>query len=235
MTIRRTLEPRWKFGDQGKFAPLKISFNKVLDAHDSIRLKSAEIEKDAKLSAIGKVDAMRGYLASDAAPVVYRAGQLVKHAQRRLTAWRARLETPATIDKTDVAAAVLRSEYRTRFAAMKPAEKSRWLHSGTIDPVMYQAICEVPADMLGIDQTFRERMVAAWIEQKHPGAVQQIDDSVEAVALIDAALGVTTMVAARSGDLIGRGTWDAFLTQSIGDKAAAMEKDAEKFLGAFGQ
>jgi hypothetical protein len=235
MNIRDNLLSRFKWDPEAVrwAAPLRIAMVRALDVHDSIRSKHDELTRDPNLSGLGRKDRMVKWLGETAAPKIFQSRTHVATATARIASRRAKLETPPAIDKTDMAAAFVREAYRSRFAAMKVGDKAHWLLSKQLDPVMYQALSEMPPAMLGIDPTFHKQMVNNWIQLTNPGALAQIEDMDEAVTLARAAYDMSRMIGAQAGDFPNDIAFSTLVDASVGAKAAHLAAEAEKFVDSI--
>src|SRR4051794_3550073 len=134
-TIRHVLSDHWKYDDIPWLAPVKAQMDRAFAAEDEFRAHHDKVAKNQHLSPIGRQDAMKTFV-GEKAHELHRARKAVDVARAKLADRRAKLLPPPP-DKTDVAAAVLRSEMRQMLKGVKNAgERMRMLLAPDADPTL---------------------------------------------------------------------------------------------------
>lgn len=223
MSIRHTFADRWRFDDVPRLRPIRAALDRALDLHDQIREEHGKIAGNANLSALGRQDAMRKYVAGRA-PDVRRALQTISRFRGHLDAWRARLE-PRRGDTNQ-----LRGEMRTFLRAMKSHERIKFLMGKQIDPDFHVAAVEVPNALSGIDDELRAYIVEQVIERMHPGQLAQLEQAHEAVDILDAATRVTLGTVRAAADFPDFKSFSDFVDGAIGAKAPAIDEAVSREL-----
>lgn len=198
-------------------SPAKIELTLVLNADDAVRAEHARITADPNLSALGKQDASRKFLATSAKQLV-RAQRSVESMKTKIAERRANLKPPAP-DKTDASGAVLRSEMRTQLRAMKAGEKMQLLLAPDADPTLVAAALEAPNFSSGITDETRTLLTNAVIAKRYPGALAEIEQAEEAVEILTAAVQVAERTTYAAGDFQSNKQFSDFLTAAIPDTA----------------
>lgn len=198
MTLRNSLLGRWKpawegipFG-AGSVARAKGVLESVLTASDQLAARAAEIDKDANLSAIGKNAAKKTFVGKATKVALNLADIELRAARADLNNWRARIQPTLAVDKTDVAAALLRSESRALLRGMTHAERAKLLLENGADQRLFDAVFEAPDFMSGVTPDVRSAMVERAIESKHPEHLASIAATEAAVELAEAAFKVVS-------------------------------------------
>ncbi len=106
-----------KFDGVHGVQPFTAAAKRAIEASRTVETKRREINANANLSVQGKQKEIRQFVSKQHAHEVVRAQGFVKSAAAALDA-RYKALVPAPSDKTDVAAAMIRSEARGRLAAI---------------------------------------------------------------------------------------------------------------------
>jgi hypothetical protein len=227
MTIRDALVGRWKWGPESpRLLAAKVALERVLDANDAVRAQHAKIGSDPKLTAIGRQDAIRRYVIDKAAEEQYRAVRSVAEMRARVDRWRKEL-SPKAPDKSDVTAAVVRSEMRQMLRSMTPNARAAMLTSADVDPTLIQAVLEVPNSLSGITDRIRADVVKAAISRSYPKQLTEIEQCEDAIALVDAAARVMTDTTRAAMELPNDTVLADLVKGALGPRVATIDKTVE--------
>jgi hypothetical protein len=239
MDIVELIESRWKpFAGRKEFEPLKQAVDHALTAHRSTRDRRAEISRDPDLSSEGRTKAMRKHVA-DLAPQLRHAKASIDAARQHLASRRAKMLPPAP-DKSDVAGATLRSEFRAMLRPLPLAKKIDMLLNSDVDLMIVQAVLESPMlagidgkmmQRKGVDVPLRDLVADRYAEKAYPGELAAIAEAEEAITVLGAATttAIGTITAASGfrtsieADEFIAGTIDA-------GKAAIIDREAARWL-----
>jgi hypothetical protein len=89
--VQDVLLSRWRYDDIPRLQPIKTAMLRVLDVEKDVRERHGGIAKDANLSALGRQDALRKFIADKTAAEMHRARRTVESMRANLDKWRARL------------------------------------------------------------------------------------------------------------------------------------------------
>jgi len=164
--------------------PLVQGYRDALGLIENIPSRLEAIAADKELSDVGKATRRRALAQENA--------QVVKRARDAMAAGIAQIETlrsdmlRTSIDKTDLASAVLRSEIRTWLRGLPDARRTALLISGA-DPQITSAVIEAPAELSGVTPDRHDQMREDLIRQLNPESVQKADQIAEALASLASA------------------------------------------------
>jgi hypothetical protein len=209
-----------RFGDNadGWRGPAKIELSRILDTHDQVRAEHARIAADPNLSALGKQDATRKYLATTASKHLVRAQRSVETMRGKIAERRANLRPPVP-DKTDASAAILRSEMRSQLRGMKQGERMQLLLAPDADPALIAAALEAPNFSSGITDQTRTLLTNSVIEKRYPGASAALESAEDAVEILTAAVQVTERTVYAAGDFPSGKVFSDFIAQAVPNTA----------------
>lgn len=232
MTLADTLAARWKWSAEGRLAPAKATLNRALGLPATVQAERAKAATDPNLTAAGQAEATRKFLAGDTAANLLHAKRSAEAMRKQINAWWASLQPPAP-DKSDMAAAVLRSEMRAMLREMPNGSRIKMLLSDDVDPRILQAVLEAPDAMSAITGDLREKIVARSIERDHPDDVRAIKEAEDALQLVDVSVRVAFEAVRSAGDFKSDEELDSFLTESLGQRVAAIEDHARQDFANF--
>lgn len=228
MTPRELLLGRFKWTD-AKFQPIKTAMEAALDARDAVRAEHAKIAADTRLTGEGRRDATRAFVADKPALAVRLARASAERVRGKLKAAREKLAPPKP-DKTDLAAAVMRSELRGMLRAMTASARIAAVLSPNADDMLLQSVLDAPNVATGIDQETRERVYAAAVERAHPGELAKIQEVEDALELLDAAVGVAVEDMRSAAGFPDKRALAEFLDASTKERAPAIETQASQWM-----
>lgn len=185
MTIVETMKSRWKPEYATRIAGGSHAFDTALSFIGAAGKKRSELAARGTLSEKGIADALREFADQGMVPALAKFREQVKTERANIAQRREHLAKPK-IDPTDVAAAILRSEYRTYLRTLAPAEQIRQLIAGD-DPAMVAAALEVPAGSLsGLAPEVRERVVQSHLERTAGDQLKAMAETEEALSVVEA-------------------------------------------------
>jgi hypothetical protein len=184
-TIAETLRGRWKPSYATRVTGGSHAFDTALSFLGAGAAKRAELAKRGTLSAKGIAEEVQAFADKGITPELKKFREQVKADRANLEQRRLKLGTP-TIDKSDVAAAVLRSEHRSYLRSLGMGERARLLLEA-VDPVMLTAALEAPA-LSGLDEQLLGKVRQAHIERTAPDELKAIAEAEEAFTLVDTAI-----------------------------------------------
>lgn len=176
--LRRPFELELDKALRDSFAELRCTVDKTVTRLD-------EIVTDANLSDQGKKAAARKFLEENAAGALKKAASAIQRAE----VVKAKLRDEAavsSIDKADLAGAVLRSEIRAWVRSLDEAKRAAMLtvHED-LDLTIAAAIQEAPAALSGVTQEQHERLCERAVLAYNPDLarkVAEVDATCQAVS-----------------------------------------------------
>lgn len=191
-TLREALESRWQphWAARPSFRRATRAFEQVRGAWEAVDAAGAlrdKLTNEGRLSAKGIEETMRANLESGVVGRLRRAQHEVEKVRAEIAATRAGMGIPKP-DKTDAAGAILRSEYRAFLRQVGMVEAAKLLTDPNADPALLEAAWEVPAPMIGLDESMRELLRTAILERTHSAEIEILDDLTEAATIVDGAV-----------------------------------------------
>lgn len=190
------------------------AMTRVSKLHRDILTTAANVRGNKDLSAQGRTKEARLFLGKHAGDLI-RANATVQRLAARIDEKRATFKLP-TIDKTDAAGAVLRSQVRDRLP--KSAKELR-AAIPTMSALYLQAILEAP-ELVGADRETVDAARARAIDLVQPGKSAELDAERDAVRLLANATTALSDAARELAELPNNHALNEFLTQIIPDQRA---------------
>jgi len=234
-TIREILTSRWKFADAPRLKPVRAALDAALDAADAVTAKHSALAKNEKLSALGRLDDVRGFVSKSTAPAVHRARAVANKTRADLATWKARLQPPAP-DRGDMAAAVLRSEMRQHLRGLSTGGRMALLLAENPDPTLLQAALEAPNFSSGLTDSLRAQMLEHYAAAKHPNDLAEIGQVEDAIELLTAATETALNAAKSASEFPSDRVFEDFVNASAPVVAPAdpeSQSEAMRALGAL--
>jgi hypothetical protein len=203
--------------------PVTAAIKRAMGAYDNFEAEARKIKADQHLSPLGKKQKIQKFV-SDQAHELVRVRKHAEKAKARMAERRAKLQPPL-IDKTDAAAAAIRSELRAQLVRMSAGERKAFLP--TADPMFWHAVLEAPSALTGIDNDTRDAVLSLAIESAHPGQLAKLEHDSEAVQLLEVASRVLTEVACEVAELPNAKALDELVNTAVPDQRH-LEADAER-------
>lgn len=186
-TAQAALRARWNtdWNVLHLTGPLAGHVAKIGDAVSGLKEAGAQFRASGRLTEVGIREAIKDKAKSETVPALRRAQHELRRTRENITAYRNKLVAP-TIDKTDVAAAMLRQEIRAQLGAMKESDRIRLLAETKDVRILdaYQELptfCRIPADIAA-------DLAEARLEASHGKEVRQIREAQQAAEIVEAML-----------------------------------------------
>ena len=177
---------RWDGQEEPAFGRLRQTYDNLLKAVAGLKEKQAEISKSENLTPKGQALELRKWATAQALVPIAQAERVSLPVARRDVETRRRNLTTDTVDKTDVASAVLRQEIRAHIRSMNADERLRFLKKP--EEIVAQAVIEAPAYLTGVSKRMRSDIIEAAIEAAHPGELAAIKELEKALETTERAL-----------------------------------------------
>jgi len=203
--------------------PVTAAIKRAMTAYDTFEDGARKIAADANLSAIGKRDKIQKFV-SDQSHELVRVRKHAEKAKANVAKRRAKLQPPS-IDKTDAAAAAIRSELRAQLVRMSAGERRAFLP--TADPMFWYAVLEAPSALTNVDNETRSAVLSLAIENAHPGQLAKLEHDSEAIQLLEVASRVLTELACEVADLPNAAALDELVNSAVPDQRH-LEADADR-------
>ncbi|MGK7058067.1 hypothetical protein AB4853_16520 [Bradyrhizobium sp. 1050_B9_N1_2] len=217
-TLEETLIERMqRFGSVAGLQHVRSAFNQALDTHKTFQKKGSDVSKDNRLTPVGRKEKLQEYVGKEAHQVV-RARRTLARIKEKHAAKYASLQ-PKSPDKTDVVAAVARSDLRSMLRGMPIGKSMQILLADDADPMLLAAVLELPNYASGINDETRRMVTERVIERDHPGALADLERDAEAIDLLDVAVRVAAGTARDIGEFPNDRLFDDFIEKSVGDTA----------------
>jgi hypothetical protein len=217
------LEQALRYDGVHGLQPVTAAIKRAMGAYDTFEAEARKIKADQHLSPLGKKQKIQK-MVSDQAHELVRVRKTAEKAKANLAKRRDRLQPPL-IDKTDAAAAAIRSELRAQLVRMSKGEIKAFLP--TADPMFWHAVLEAPNALTGIDKDTREAVLSLAVESAHPGQLARIEKDSEAIQLLDVASRVLTEVAVEVAELPDAKALDELVDSAVPDQRH-LEADADR-------
>lgn len=191
-TLRETLEGSWQphWAARPSFRRLSRAFDQARGAWDAVDAAGGlreKLTKEGRLSPRGIEETLRNNLETGVVGRLRRGQHEVAKVRAEIAETRARMGIPKP-DKTDAAGAILRSEYRTFLRQVGMVEAAKLLTDPDADPALLEAAWEVPAPMIGLDESMRENLRKTILDRTHAEEIAVLDELSEAATIVEGAL-----------------------------------------------
>ena len=198
------------------------AIERAMVVHDKLADEHSTLAADLQLSDLGKKSKIGKVVLANVHEVIRIRAAAAK--AKDALAKRAAALQPPPIDRTDVAGAVLRGQFRDRIAKMSPAEQRAFLP--TADPAFWSAVLEAPA-LCGTGGETLNIIHNLAIEHAHPGALARLQHDRDAVQLLDTAATVLAEYACEIADLQSVGILDEIIAVTVPD-TRHLDAEAER-------
>jgi len=168
-------------------ASLNGAFENAMTFIGAASAKRRALEAEGKLSVKGVSEAVREFADSEMTGELRRIRGRIGEVQAAIAERRAKPAMPK-IDKTDAAAAVLRSEARAFLRAAGVAGHAKALLGDTADPLMLAAVMEAPEALSGVTGQMREQAITRHLEAHHAADLREIAAAEAGLAVLRAAV-----------------------------------------------
>lgn len=187
---------RWTFRDNT--VPLKFLQNSYHAARSAAEKASAykgALAKDPNLTDVGRRAKAAEWVKNEAAKETAQALRAIRTARAEM-ARKMDSAKPFQVDKTDAAAAMVRSEMRRELKTMEPSKRAAMLAMAQAEPdkhpELVAAILEAPLVLSGVSQATRDLMMEKAVELTNPGLREEIEELTAAIETTERALQVAT-------------------------------------------
>ncbi|MCK1553139.1 hypothetical protein IVB11_29895 [Bradyrhizobium sp. 177] len=233
-TLEDTLADRMKrFEHIGCLKHVRSAFDAAINTHLTVRSSAqdvaAKLAKDNRLTPIGRKDKMHEHVSKEAHRVA-RAQKTFEQIKRRHVEELAAVQ-PKAPDKTDVAAAVARSDLRSMLRGMQMAKAAQLLIGPEADAILQAAVLELPNYASGINDEIRRIVTEQVIEREHPGALAELEQKAEAIELLGVAVHVLERTFREVAEFPNEKFLNDFIEKSVGD-TSRMESEIASELAA---
>lgn len=157
------------------FGKSEAQFNGMIELARSIEGRVKEYRESRDLTPEGQNKAIRQWVQSEVVPKIKAAANVMKTAQAYGASKRSGL-TFQKADKTDIAAAMVRSDLRREVRSWDPAKRNAALIGPNLDPEIAMSILEAPAILSGVTETQRQRLQDRAVLAANPEAGKEILD-----------------------------------------------------------
>lgn len=181
----------WSRATYEPLAGMARAHTALLKAAERSQAKLDELARNKDFTSEGRRNQIRAFFATDALPVLREAYAASEAAQSAVAEITGEMRE-ATIDKTDVAGALLRQEIRAHYRTMEPADRAARLSGAKpLDPEVAIALMEAPTDLTGLTEDQRARLKAHALASINPEAserIAELDKATEALASTERAV-----------------------------------------------
>lgn len=183
------------FDNVAKSYPVRLAAIRACAAAEELADRKRSIDADDSLSPKGKADALRKAAAERVEQAKIDAknvGQLIaemRDARQKLGA--------CDIDKSDFAAAMLRTQVRAWLMEQGPGVAMSHLAAG--DQTILEAVAEAPLGMLGLNRAEVETVMMRLAEVRNPAQVREIEQLTEAANVAQAAVTIQLNIMQAAG------------------------------------
>lgn len=219
-TAQAALRARWNtdWNVLHLTGPLAGHVAKISDAVADLKGAGAEFRASGRLTEVGIREAIKDKARGETVPALRRAQHELKRTRENIAAYRNKLVAP-TIDKSDVAAAMLRQEIRAQLGAMKEGDRIRLLAETKDVRILdaYQELptfCRIPADI-------EADLAESRLEASHGKEVRQIREAQEAAGVVEAMLTDAMREIGKDLAMPSKAAFDSFVAEA----SAQVDKD----------
>ncbi len=162
---------------------LAAAYRALNDAADASRERSKALSRDPNFTDAGRRSQMADWYKGAGRGALAGTHKALQAAEEAIAARRGNMAAIA-IDKTDVAAAMLRSELRTWLRSMQPADRIARLTMGDLPAEAVAAILEAPAELSGVTAKQRQALEESHLTVRFPEDAAFIAEVEEAMGAI---------------------------------------------------
>lgn len=215
-SAQATLRARWNtdWNVSHLTGPLSGHVGKIGAAISDLKLAGVQFRGAGRLTDVGIREAILEKAKTETVPALRRAQHELKRTRDGISAYREKLVAP-TIDKSDLAAAMLRQEIRARLVAMKDADRIRLL-SATKDVRILDAYQELPT-FCRIPAEVENNLAEARLEASHGPEVHKIREAEKAAGIVEAMLTDAMRELRKDLDLPHNGAFDSFVREACAE------------------
>lgn len=164
----------------------RTALDKLRAFGSSLTAHRAKLEAPGTLNSKGVREGIREFATKNIASSYYRERRRIEQDKQKLAERQKALTIPS-IDKTDVAAAMLRQEIRNYLRAIEPAKLTALLATSG-DPVLMSAIIEAPSYLTNVSDEQRGFLERSYIAANHPDELAAIEGDAAALEILTMAV-----------------------------------------------
>jgi len=206
------------------FVSLAGAYRALNELADHSMAKAEEISADQNLSRLGKNAQLRNWAMAEGIAPIKKGRTSILEARRRADEIRNSMNG-LIVDKSDIAAAIVRDRVRTWLRDMDPAERNSLLMVDRVDPHIAAAIIEAPNVLSGVTAQQKQLLEARLIHDLNPeksAQLRAIQQATEAVESAERAARLTLQRATgvgehELGEALGEPNKLAVITNSLSD------------------
>lgn len=160
---------------------------RMFAAVEAAAAKRDELSKDYRLTRAGVREQMRAVLKAEVRQSFLEARVALKNANDAVAIARNSIRMPAH-DKTDLVSALLRQELRNEWKQLPISDRLKMLVDANADPMLVQAVFELPAAFTGIPAASRDDILQVHLEKAHPAATREVREDTEQLGVMKTAI-----------------------------------------------
>lgn len=221
ITRGRYIRPFPRGSAPGPVAALAEAYRALLAMPEQTAAKAGDLARDPNLTAVGRKTTLRSWAQTGPVEALRKGRTALEAGDRAIAEIKARM-TGATVDKSDFAGAMVRSDIRKWIAAMPPAERVARLATGECDPATVTAILEAPPELSGLSPEQHSALATREIIAKNPEEAELIAKIEEAMGAVADADRATTLTLEADAGLRASEISEALGGQTLSQRLAAM-------------
>lgn len=197
---------------------------RLLDAAVATQKKRESMQAAGEFTDAGIVNALIALVSSQVGPAHYRLHHEIVAADRILQSLKTKLATPQ-VDKTDIAAAILRMQIRQHLSSLDVGKRIQAVLKA--DPVTLQAVLEGPTYLVGVPDDVMQQVQNAAYKAAAPEIVAEIEMLEDAIESAKALQGII-VPAAQETLKKNQKEVEALLLQNIEAETRAIAEDRSR-------
>lgn len=182
----------WHLGDAPKGTVkrrLQDAYTAALTAVDLAEIRRTEATKSGRFTPEGAKQDVRSFVMKDLVPVFKRGRVTLEMAKREAETIKSKIKLAAP-DKSDFVGALHRAELRDFLRSKPQKERDEYIgrNIDRLDPQLALAMIELGADVVGISEVYRNRIVDHALQAQHGDAMRDVKDLEEAITIAESAI-----------------------------------------------
>jgi hypothetical protein len=222
----------FKAGDgvPAPMGPMLRARHALLTALEASQGELQQLAENTHFTPEGRQAQMQAWFRANALTALKEARQSAQGAERQIAELRSQMMR-ASVDKGDLAAAMVRSEIRTWLRGLEPAKKVAMFAMGDLDPAVAEAILEAPAELSGVTMQQRARLEANLVEARNPAEVTQITQMEDLLAALASADDVAVEMLGKDAGLAKHEVAELLGAPTLAERHAARAAEFEHLHG----
>jgi hypothetical protein len=180
--------------DREPFAQLAGAYATLNTLGDTMAARRQELESDRRLTPHGRKESLAEFVRGPGVAALKQATEALDLAADRAKAIADSMTLPG-YDKSDIAAAMVRSEIRTHLRSLPAEKKASMLVLGIADEMTLHAVLEAPAHLSGLSDRIRDEVRHTALVKAHPEKAAQLEEIDNASRVLKTALQAAAAVA----------------------------------------